>query len=428
MFSLIEIARWFDRLTMSGCAPRNDKAGTHEGRRHLVKMRRIEYHSRYANSKGRSDDTLNSGAAVAICYHGATVCKEEADWVLAGICGTNREILMAAETEYELEMGAGTDRDTMIEVNDLTHYYGPTPAVENVNFTVRRGEVLGFLGPNGAGKTTTMRILTGFMPPTRGTVTVDGYDVVGDSLEVRRRVGYLPESVPLHTEMNVTSYLKYMGTLRRMNGRRMRTRIDDVIGLCRLEDYHKTLIGKLSKGFRQRVGIAQAILHEPDVLVLDEPTIGIDPIQVVETRSLIQDLGREQTVVLSSHILPEVSMICERVLIIHEGHIVAADTPNNLAQHLQGVELLEVEVGGPPAEVLPLLRSIEGVTQVTHHPRPGINAYRVKFLEGLDLRGDISRAVLDNGWNLLGMQISSMSLEEIFLRLTTSETGEEAAD
>ncbi len=335
---------------------------------------------------------------------------------------------MTAETGYELEMGAGTDPDIMIEVNDLTHYYGPTPAVENVNFTVRRGEVLGFLGPNGAGKTTTMRILTGFMPPTRGSVTVDGYDVVGDSLEVRRRVGYLPESVPLHTEMNVTSYLKYMGTLRRMNGRRIRARIDDVIGLCRLEDYHKTLIGKLSKGFRQRVGIAQAILHEPEVLVLDEPTIGIDPIQVVETRSLIQDLGREQTVVLSSHILPEVSMICERVLIIHEGHIVAADTPNNLAQHLQGVELLEVEVGGPPAEVLPLLRSIEGVTQVTHHPRPGINAYRVKFLEGLDLRGDISRAVLDNGWNLLGMQISSMSLEEIFLRLTTSETGQETAD
>ena len=221
--------------------------------------------------------------------------------------------------------------DVMIDVRDLTHYYGPNPAVENVNFTVRRGEVLGFLGPNGAGKTTTMRILTGFMPPTRGSVTLDGYDVVEKSLEVRKRVGYLPESVPLHTEMTVTNYLKYMGTLRRMNGRQIRRRTDDVIDVCRLGDYHKTLIGKLSKGFRQRVGIAQAILHEPEVLVLDEPTIGIDPIQVVETRSLIQDLGREQTVVLSSHILPEVSMICERVLIIHEGHIVAADTPNNLA-------------------------------------------------------------------------------------------------
>ena len=315
--------------------------------------------------------------------------------------------------------------DAMIEVRDLTHYYGPNPAVENVNFTVRRGEILGFLGPNGAGKTTTMRILTGFMPPTRGSVTLDGYDVVEKSLEVRKRVGYLPESVPLHTEMTVTNYLKYMGTLRRMNGRRIRRRIDDVIDVCRLGDYHKTLIGKLSKGFRQRVGIAQAILHEPEVLVLDEPTIGIDPIQVVETRGLIQELGREQTVVLSSHILPEVSMICERVLIIHEGHIVAADTPNNLAQHLRGVEQLEVEIGGPPAEVLPVLRGIDGATEVTHHPRPGINAYRVKYREGMDLRDEISRTVISNDWSLLSMQVNSMSLEEIFLRLTTAENDED---
>ncbi len=315
--------------------------------------------------------------------------------------------------------------DVMIDVRDLTHYYGPNPAVENVNFTVRRGEILGFLGPNGAGKTTTMRILTGFMPPTRGFVTLDGYDVVEKSLEVRKRVGYLPESVPLHTEMTVTNYLKYMGTLRRMNGRQIRRRTDDVIDVCRLGDYHKTLIGKLSKGFRQRVGIAQAILHEPEVLILDEPTIGIDPIQVVETRSLIQELGQEQTVVLSSHILPEVSMICERVLIIHEGHIVAADTPNNLAQHLRGVEQLEVEIGGPPAEVLPVLRSIEGATEVSHHPRPGINAYRVQFREGFDLRDEISRTVISHEWSLLSMQVNSMSLEEIFLRLTTSETDDE---
>ncbi len=316
--------------------------------------------------------------------------------------------------------------NTMIEVRDLTHYYGPMPAVENVNFSVRRGEILGFLGPNGAGKTTTMRILTGFMPPTRGSITLDGYDVVEKSLEVRKRVGYLPESVPLHTEMTVTNYLKYMGTLRRMNGRKIRRRIDDVIDVCRLGDYRKTIIGKLSKGFRQRVGIAQAILHEPDVLVLDEPTIGIDPIQVVETRGLIQELGREQTVVLSSHILPEVSMICERVLIIHEGHIVAADTPDNLAQHLRGVEQLEVEIGGPPADVLLTLRAIDGATEVTHHPRPGINAYRIKYREGMDLRDEISRTVVNNEWSLLSMQVSSMSLEEIFLRLTTAETDEES--
>ena len=342
---------------------------------------------------------------------------------------------MAIEAENRLEIDpepvdvtGANEPDAMIEVRDLTHYYGPMPAVENVNFTVQRGEVLGFLGPNGAGKTTTMRILTGFMPPTRGTVTLGGYDVVEKSLEVRKRVGYLPESVPLHTEMTVTSYLKYMGTLRGMRGRRVKSRIDDVIDVCRLQDYSKTLIGKLSKGFRQRVGIAQAILHEPEVLVLDEPTIGIDPIQVVETRSLIQDLGREQTVVLSSHILPEVSMICERVLIIHEGHIVAADTPNNLAQHLRGVEQLEVEIGGPPAEALAALRGIDGATEVTHHPRPGINAYRVKFREGRDLRDEISRTVVSNGWSLLSMQMSSMSLEEIFLRVTTSEDDTEWSD
>ena len=215
----------------------------------------------------------------------------------------------------------------MIQATGLTHFYGPNPAIEDVNFGVKRGEILGFLGPNGAGKTTTMRILTGFMPPTRGKVTLDGYDVVEQSLDVRRRVGYLPETVPLYTDMTVTSYLKYMGTLRGMASRDIKRRIEDVIQVCRLEDYRSSLIAKLSKGFRQRVGIAQAILHEPEVLVLDEPTIGIDPIQVVETRSLIKDLGRQQTVVLSSHILPEVSMICERVLIIHEGHIVAEDTP-----------------------------------------------------------------------------------------------------
>ena len=209
----------------------------------------------------------------------------------------------------------------MIEATGLTHYYGPHPAIQDVNFGVEKGEILGFLGPNGAGKTTTMRILTGFMPPTRGKVSLDGFDVVDQSLEVRKKIGYLPETVPLYTAMNVSSYLTYMGTLRGMPTRDIKRRIGDVIDVCRLGDYQKTIIGKLSKGFRQRVGVAQAILHEPEVLVLAEPTIGIDPIQVVETRRLIQDLGKAQTVVLSSHILPEVSMICERVMIINEGQI-----------------------------------------------------------------------------------------------------------
>ncbi|MEC9309173.1 MAG: ATP-binding cassette domain-containing protein [Chloroflexota bacterium] len=311
--------------------------------------------------------------------------------------------------------------ETMIQATGLTHFYGPQPAIEDVNFSVKRGEILGFLGPNGAGKTTTMRILTGFMPPTEGKVTLGGYDVVDQSLDVRKLVGYLPETVPLYTEMPVTSYLKYMGTLRRMNSKDINRRITEVIELCRLNDYSKTIIGKLSKGYRQRVGIAQAILHEPEVLVMDEPTIGIDPIQVVETRRLIQDLGKQQTVVLSSHILPEVSMVCERVLIIHQGRIVAEDTPDNLAQRLQGVEQLEIEIGGPPREVTSVLRKIEGVVDVNHRHTADKEIYSVKANEGLDLRDEISRAVVSNGWSLLSMQLTSMSLEDIFLRLTTEE-------
>ena len=310
---------------------------------------------------------------------------------------------------------------TMIQANGLTHYYGPFPAIQDVTFNVRKGEILGFLGPNGAGKTTTMRILTGYMPPTRGSVTLNGYDVVEKSLEARRRIGYLPETVPLYGDMTVANYLKYMGTLRGMPPKLIKVRTDDVVGVCRLEDYRKTIIGKLSKGFRQRVGIAQAIMHEPEVLVLDEPTIGIDPIQVVETRRLIEDLGKSQTVVLSSHILPEVSMICERVLIIDEGKIVAEDTPKNLAEGLQGVERLELEVGGPVSDVLPALRRVKGVTRVTHLSMPQKELYSLQTEKGKDLRDEISKAIVSSGWSLLSMQSVGMSLEEIFLKLTTHE-------
>jgi ABC-2 type transport system ATP-binding protein len=309
----------------------------------------------------------------------------------------------------------------MIQADGLTHYYGPYPAIQDVSFSVKKGEILGFLGPNGAGKTTAMRIITGFMPPTRGKVSLGGYDVVEKSLEVRRRIGYLPETVPLYTEMGVSNYLKYMGTLRGMSPKAIKQRTSEVIDLCRLGDYRKTAIGKLSKGFRQRVGIAQAILHEPEVLVLDEPTIGIDPIQVVETRRLIGDLGKSQTVVLSSHILPEVSMVCERVLIIHEGRIVAEDTPKNLAEGLQATDRLEIEVGGPVAQVLPVLRNVKGVISVAHRTSAQQELYLIQVRPGRDLRDVISRAVVDSGWRLLSMQSVSMSLEEIFLRLTTHE-------
>ena len=313
----------------------------------------------------------------------------------------------------------------MIEVKDLSKSYGKFRAIENVNFDVRKGEILGFLGPNAAGKTTTMRIITGFMPPTSGTATVAGYDVVEKSREARKLIGYLPETVPLYTDMTIESYLKFMGTLRSMNPKRIRVRTNEVIDICRLGDYRKVFIGKLSKGFRQRVGIAQAILHEPQVLVLDEPTIGIDPIQVVETRSLIKDLGEDHTVILSTHILPEVSMVCQRVLIIHEGQIMAEDSPQNLAERLQGVERVQMEIRGPESEVTKALKSVRGVVEVSSSPPADgdkeRNIYILEAKRGLDLRASISRVIVSNGWGLLGLQLVGMSLEEIFLKLTTDE-------
>lgn len=319
------------------------------------------------------------------------------------------------------EMDNRKTDNLMIQASELTHYYGPQPAIEDVNFGVKKGEILGFLGLNGAGKTTTMRILTGYMPPTQGQVILGNCDVVEQSLEARRRIGYLPETVPLHTEMPVSNYLKYMGTLRGMSGRRMKQRMGEVIDLCGLGDYHRTIIGKLSKGYRQRVGIAQAIMHEPEVLVLDEPTNGIDPHQIVETRDLIQDLGRERTVVLSSHILHHVELICQRVLIIHQGRIVAEDTPENLSQRLQGNDRLQVEVRGPAPEVQAALRRVQGVSGVAHRNQQGRHLFTVEVRRGQDVRDEISRAVISNGWSLLSMQQDDMSLEDIFLHLTSQE-------
>jgi len=310
----------------------------------------------------------------------------------------------------------------MVEVKHLTKYYGNFLAIEDVSFEVKKGEIVGFLGPNGAGKTTTMRIITGFLPPSSGTAAVAGYDLVDKSRQARAHIGYLPETVPLYTDMTVEGYLSFMGTIRGMNPKRIKARIADVIDSCRLGDYRKSDIGKLSKGFRQRVGIAQAVLHEPDVLILDEPTIGIDPIQVVETRALIKDLAGTHTVILSTHILPEVSMLCSRVLIINEGLIVAEDTPKELANRLQGVERLEVEIQGPKTEVMGVLEKIRGVLEVTCSPNGSDqNVYKIQARRGLDLRPTVSRAVISNGWSLLNLQLVSMSLEEIFLKLTTSE-------
>ena len=313
------------------------------------------------------------------------------------------------------------NEDFIIEAHNLTHYYGPQPAIENVDFKVKRGEILGFLGPNGAGKTTTMRILTGYMPPTRGNVEIDGMDIVKDSLECRKKIGYLPETVPLHTDMTVKNYLTFMGSLRGMSRRSINDQINNVIEICRLQDYYKTIVGKLSKGYRQRVGIAQAILHEPEILVMDEPTIGIDPIQVVETRRLIQDIGKQQTVVLSSHILPEVSMVCGRVLIINQGQIVAEDTPDNLATRLQATQQILVEISTTSKKIQPILENIEGVTDVRRRRNTDNITFEITVADGYDVRDEISKIIIENDCSLLSMQLNSMSLEQIFLKLTTTE-------
>ena len=311
----------------------------------------------------------------------------------------------------------------MIELDNVSKYYGSFPAVTDISFKVERGEVLGFLGPNGAGKTTIMKIITGFLPPTTGTARVAGYDVNTESIEARRHIGYLPETVPLYSDMSVTEYLGFMGRIRGMSQEYVRRRTDDVIGICSIEDYRSTHIGKLSKGFRQRVGIAQAILHEPDVLILDEPTIGIDPIQVVETRELIRSLGGDQTVVVSTHILPEVSTIAGRVIIIHEGQIVAVDTPDNLASRLRGAERVEVDVRGRRQDITRAIGNVEGVTnvEVSAATGRGYSSYLVETQRGTDVRPEIASTLVEGGFDLLRLEPIGMSLEEIFLRLTVEE-------
>ena len=312
----------------------------------------------------------------------------------------------------------------MIELDSVSKYFGSFPAITDISFRVEQGEVLGFLGPNGAGKTTTMKIITGFMPPSTGTATVAGYDIVSQSIEARRRIGYMPETVPLYTEMTVREYLQFMGTIRGMSRAHLRRRIDDVVDICHLEEYHNSYISKLSKGFRQRVGIAQSILHEPEILILDEPTIGIDPIQVVETRQLIRDLGGEHTLIVSTHILPEVSMICERVIIIHEGQIVAIDKPENLATRLRGVERITLDAQGPSREIAGALGGVEGVLDVVREPAVDGTPHRtfsVDAAHGSDVRANLAAAVVTNGWKLLRLESVGMTLEEIFLRLTTTE-------
>ena len=305
----------------------------------------------------------------------------------------------------------------MIKVKNLTKYYGDRLAVDDISFDVDQGEIVGFLGPNAAGKTTTMRILTGFLSPTRGEAWVADYNVLSQSLEARRRIGYFAESVPLYTDMTVRSYLDFLAKLRGLDKTRIKRRIEDVVGICHLEEYTDVLIGKLSRGFRQRVGVAQAIIHEPEVLILDEPTVGIDPIQVTMTRQLITDLGKERTVLLSTHILPEVSMTCQRVIIIHEGKIVAQDSIENLSTAVSGGKRFRLEVEGPSKEVAERLRQLQGVRTVRYDGAQ----YTIESSAGEDPRSRIMEAMVQSGWTLLSLESMEFSLEDIFLKLTTQE-------
>jgi ABC-2 type transport system ATP-binding protein len=304
----------------------------------------------------------------------------------------------------------------MIEVEGLTKDYGPRRAINDLTFQADSGEILGFLGPNGAGKTTTMRILSGYMPPTMGIARVAGYDVVDDSLEVRKRVGYLPETVPLYPDMTVYDYLKFMADLRHIkNGE---DRVDDVLEIVHMEDRANGYISNLSKGMRQRVGLAQALLHEPEVLILDEPTIGLDPAQIREVRKLIQEIGRQRTVLLSTHILSEAQQICNRVLIINKGEIVVEDTPERLQAGLTGVQRLSIRVKGDGDGLEKLVGEISGVTKTaTVHE----GAVEVESSPGIDVRPVIAREVVEAGFDLVELRSIDLSLEDIFIQLTRDE-------
>lgn len=304
----------------------------------------------------------------------------------------------------------------MIQVEGLTKDYGARLAVDNLTFHAEKGEILGFLGPNGAGKTTTMRILSGYMPPTSGKVSIAGYDVVEQSLEVRKRVGYLPETVPLYHDMTVFDYLKFMGSLR--NVADVEDRVEDALAMVHLEERMDSYIAKLSKGMRQRVGLAQALLHNPDVLILDEPTIGLDPAQIIEVRNLIKELGKEHTILLSTHILSEAQQICNRVMIINKGKIVAEDTPQRLQQHLVGVQRYALQVAGEGEGIADVISKVSGVKQVQ-----AIEDGRIEFetQPGYDSRPQVARAVIEAHYDLLELRAVSLSLEDIFLELTREE-------
>jgi ABC-2 type transport system ATP-binding protein len=319
----------------------------------------------------------------------------------------------------------------MITVKQLTKRYARTTAVDEISFDVAKGQIVGFLGPNGAGKTTTMRMLTCFLPPSSGTATVAGFDVLEQPLEVKKRIGYLPETPPIYPEMATSEYLQFVGKLKGLSGAELAKRLDYVCARCAIADVKTKLLGKLSKGYRQRVGLAQAIIHNPDVLILDEPTAGLDPKQINETRDLIKDLAGEHTIILSTHILPEVEQTCEQVIIINKGKLVATDSVRNLQARARGAESVLVEVAGrngglEPSIVQNRLEHVAGVSRVLCKQQAvGRVVFEVESKKGSFNRGDVARAVVESGWDLNELRPAAMSLEEVFLQLTGSETAGE---
>ena len=312
-----------------------------------------------------------------------------------------------------------------IEVENLSKFYGPARGIEEVSFSVKKGEIMGFLGPNGSGKTTTMRILTCFFPPTSGTARICGSDILNDSFSVREKIGYLPENVPLYMDMPVFSYLNFFAEIKGVPSRMKKKKVDEVIQRCELQSVSHRLIRKLSKGFKQRVGIAQALLNDPEVLILDEPTVGLDPKQIIDIRSLIKGLGGSQTVILSTHILPEVSMTCDRVIIMHQGKLVAVDTPSNLTKKLQQAPKIMLKAEGPVSDITRTLSKLSGITTIDRK-EPGSEKngfYEIEIEENADVINEIVKSVYENNWKLKEIRPVDMTLEEIFIKVVTEEEG-----
>ena len=318
----------------------------------------------------------------------------------------------------------------MIEVQDLTKSFGEKTAVDGISFSVNKGEILGFLGPNGAGKTTTMRVLTGYLPATHGTAKIAGFDVFDDSMEVRRRIGYLPENPPLYFDMTVSSYLDFVARIKNVPAEKRAQRVEAAMEMAKITEQRDQLIKRLSRGFRQRVGLAQAIVHDPDVIILDEPTVGLDPKQIIEVRHLIKGLAGNHTIILSTHILPEVSMTCDRVIIINNGKIVAVDTPSNLTLQLKGGERIRIEAQAPEQPLRETLQKIPGTqkVQIESLGSSGRMIAVVEARQGQDLRSQIAAKIVGQGWPLYELRGENLSLEEIFLQLTTEDPAQKKSE